>query len=140
MIFYFCYIFYVPHSHCLCAKVTYVGWFACYQSQCLFPFPPLKKKEKEKKVAHFQKTIQRLLARCFLCPTLFLSYFGHHSVRICFHASFLSAACCKGCRHSNVFHVAVINMLIFLISHLKAAVSFCFPQSAEQHSVLTSRE
>lgn len=40
----------------------------------------------------------------------------------CPHASrFLCVAHCKGCSHSAVSHVAVINMLIFLISHLETA-------------------
>lgn len=67
----------------------------------------------------------RLLALS-LSPSLSssLSLFGHHTRLICPHANFLCVACCKGCRHFNVFHVAVINMLIFLISHLKPAVSF----------------
>lgn len=59
-----------------------------------------------------------------------LSLSGHHTMLICPHASCLRVACCKGCRHSNVFHVAVINMLIFLISHLKPAVSFFLTVSA----------
>ncbi len=66
--------------------------------------------------------IMRFSALCLFS----LSFFGHRTMLICPHASFLCVACCKGCRHSNVFHVAVINMLIFLISHLKPAVPFSF--------------